>query len=45
MVDTLNMLAPFVFAAGGIAAIGTIAITAIPNRQRILRLAAQGFGL
>ena len=45
MVGTLNTLAPFVFAAGGIAAIGTIVITAIPDRQRIIRLAAQGFGL
>lgn len=45
MVGVLNMLAPFVFATGGLAAIATIAITAFPERRRILDLAAQGFGL
>jgi len=45
MVGVLNWLAPVVFSTAGFAAIGTIATTAIPQRRRMLDLAAQGFGL
>jgi hypothetical protein len=45
MVGVLNWLAPIVFATAALAAIGTIATTAIPQRRRILDLAAQGLGL
>jgi hypothetical protein len=45
MFGVLNWLVPVVFATAGLAAIGTIVTTAIPQRRRMFDLAAQGFGL